>query len=367
MTRRYVARQSIVDRQEKPYAYELLYRNSADNCYPNGTNEDIATKDLISTLNIDFNTEELTLGCQAFINFPREVLLSEAVTFLDSSAYLIEVLENVNVDDVLAERIFKLRKIGYQFAIDDYTGEQDFSLIEDAISVIKVDFQETSLDQQKIILEEYKDKKKMLAEKIETEEEFQQALELGYDLFQGYYFSRPILVIRDSVGFSQSSAMMLLGETRQEDVDFDKIDSIVNADAGLTFRLLARGNTAQFAGKSAFTTPSQVVVRMGIEELEKWATLMLMQESAEEGQEQKMEQALLRGLFMQSLALKIMPDLERQERYFVYLKGMFSIFPTEKREEIFNAMNFQNKEEVEIFRLQSSNPPNNNKQESMAE
>ncbi|MFI3254291.1 MAG: EAL domain-containing protein [Eubacteriales bacterium] len=347
MTRRYVARQIIVDRQGKPYAYELLYRNSVDNCYPSGTNQDIATKDLISTLNIDFNLQELTLGCQAFINFPREVILSDAITFVDKDSYVIEVLEDVNIDEELTQRIFQLEKMGYQFAIDDYTGEQDFSSIEEVVSLIKVDIQETSVDQQKIILAEFKDKKKVLAEKIENEEEFQQALALGYDLFQGYHFARPTLIIRDSVGFSQSAVMMLLKEVRQDEVDFDKIDSIIKADAGLTFRLLARGNTAQFAGKSVFTTPAQVVVRMGIEELQKWATLMLMQETAEEGQEQKLEQALLRGLFMESLAVKMEPELDRQERYFVYLKGLFSIFPSETRDEIFAAMNFQNKEDLE--------------------
>lgn len=347
MTKKYVARQIIVDRQGKHHAYELLYRNSSSNCFPNGKDDEIATKDLISTLNIDFNSEELTKGSKAFINFPREVLLSEAVTFLDKEVYIIEILESVCVDEILATRIHQLKEMGYQFAIDDYTGEQDFDKITQDVSLIKVDFQETSFDQQLIILEEYKYTKKMLAEKIETEEEFHQALEMGYDLFQGFYFAHPTLIMRESVGFSHGAVMMLLNEIHQNDVDFKKIDNIINADAGLTFRLLQRGNTAQFAGKTPFTTASEVVVRMGIDEVQRWTTLMLMQESAKEGQEQKMEQALLRALFMESVAVKMLPELGRQDRYFVYLKGMFSIFPQEKREEIFNTMEFSNQEEIE--------------------
>lgn len=347
MTKRYVARQAIVDREGKPYAYELLYRNSASNCYPAGTNEDTATKDLISALSVDFNTQELTMGHQAFINFPREVLLSEAVNYLDCKAYMLEVLENVEIDDILAERIHNLKKKGYQFAIDDYTGEQDFSRIADDISLIKVDYKDTPIDKQVEIVEEYKCKKLLLCEKVETEAEFQQALHMGYDLFQGYYFARPTLLTKESIGFSQSSVITLLNETHNEDVDFDKIEQIINADVGLTYRLLAKGNTAQFAGKSVFTRPSQVLVRMGIEELQKWATLMLMHESAQEGQEPKMELALLRGLFLQGIGKILMPKLDRQERYYLYLTGMFSIFPPGKRAEIFQSMHFTVSEELE--------------------
>lgn len=341
MTHRYVARQIIVDRQKKVYAYELLYRNSAANFYPAGVPADTATKDLIATLNIDFNTEELTKGHQAFINFPREVLLSEAITYLDPQAYMIEVLEDVEIDTEIVERIHQLKKMGYQFAADDYTGEQNIEPIQESLSVIKIDIPLTSDEVQVQIIEEHGTTKRMLAEKIENEEEFQKALEMGYHLFQGYYFARPTLIIRESIGFSQGAVMNLLKETRQEDVDFDKIDNIVHSDAGLTYHLLSRGNTAQFAGKTKFTNPSQVTVRMGIEELQKWATLMLMQQSAEEGQDDKMELALLRGLFLQSLVMKLKTGLDRDDRYYVYLKGMFSVFPESHRKEVFDALAFE--------------------------
>lgn len=96
-----------------------------------------------------------------------------------------------------------------------------------------------------------------------------------------------------------------------------------------------------FAGKTKFTTASQVVVRMGTTELQKWATLLLMHESAEPGQEEKLEHALLRAMFLETLAEKINPTLSTQDRYFVYLKGMLSIFPADKREEIFNSLAYE--------------------------
>lgn len=349
MHRKYVAMQAIVDRKEKNYGYELLYRNSRENCYPCEISAETATKDLISTLTVDFNTEHLTRGKLAFVNFPRQVLLSEAVTLLDPNAYMIEILEDVVIDEEIADRIHELKKKGYQFAVDDYTGEQNIQLILDDISVIKIDIPLTSAEVQQQIIDEYGTTKRILAEKIETKAEFQEALEMGYHLFQGFYFARPTIIMKDSLDFNQGAVMSLLRETREDEVDFDKIDNIINADAGLTYRLLARGNTAQFAGKVKFTNATQVVVRMGIEELQKWATLLLMQESASKDQEEKMELALQRGIFLQQIALAIDSDLDRQERYFLYLTGMFSVFPEETRCEIFQRLAYEPSPQREEF------------------
>lgn len=337
MIRKYVARQVIVDSHQRPFAYELLYQSTI------GEGEgDSATKDLISTLSVDFGTDELTMGRRAFVKFPRNALLSKALLYLESSDYVIQLEEDMSIDNRIADQMEALRKKHYQFAIVGFQGGKKYEKIESHLSYIKVDVKTTPVQTQKELIAEYKKKKrkKMLAEKIETEEEFRAAVELGYDLFQGHYFAQPTLIIRESIGFSQSAVIMLLRELHEEEPDYNKVDRIINTDAGLTYRLLARGNTVAFAGKMKFTNPAQVVVRMGIEELQRWATLLLMQESAEPGQEEKMELALLRALFLESLAVKMEPNLGRQDRYYIYLKGMFSIFPVETREEVFQAMDF---------------------------
>ncbi len=342
MIGKYVARQVIVNNKRKPFAYDLLYRNSLGNS-SEGLTKEMNVKELVSTLCLDFKTEELTLGSRAFIALPRTAFLSEALLYLDASDYAFIVTDDVRHDKKLVERIEILRKKHYQFAIANYTGEQDFSNIENFVSYIKVNIKETPLQKQKSILFEYKRRKgkKILADNIETEEEFLEARELGYDFYQGTYFSQPTLIIRESIGFNQQSVVLLIKELSEEDADFGKIDRIINMDAGLTFRLLARGNTMAFAGRSKFTTASQVVVRMGMEELQRWATLLLMQESAETGQEEKLEHALLRALFLEGIAMKINPAISQQDRYYIYLKGMFSIFPADKRQEIFDALAYE--------------------------
>lgn len=336
MIRKYVARQVIVDNRERPYAYELLYQSAKG-----GEDSDTVTKDLVSTLSVDFATDELTQGRRAFVKFPKAALMSKALLYLEAGNYVLELEDDVAVDNRLEEQLAMLRRKHYQFAISGFTGGKKYEKIETHISFIKVDIK-TPVETQKEIIAEYKKKKrkKMLAERIESEEEFTLAKELGYELFQGHYFAQPTLIIRESIGFSQSAVIMLLRELHEEDPDYNKVDRIINTDAGLTYRLLARGNTMAFAGKMKFTNPAQVVVRMGIEELQRWSTLLLMQESAEPGQEEKMELALLRALFIESLAVKMDPDLSRQDRYYIYLKGMFSIFPTHTRDEVFQAMDF---------------------------
>lgn len=347
MTHRYVARQLIVDRQGKPYAYELLYRNSTANFYPSEVSAEQATQDLISTLNVDFSTDELTGGRPAFLNFPREVLLSPAVEYLEPGDYVLEVLEDVEIDELVQERVHELKQKGYTLAADDYTGEQEIQPIIQDLSIIKIDLPLTTLEEQEKILAEFGETKLMLAEKIENEEEFQRALNMGYHLFQGYYFARPTLIIKESIGFNQTSVLNLLRESREEDVDFDRILDIIQKDPGITYRLLIRGNTVQFAGSQKITNPNQVVLRMGIEGLQKWATLLLMQESAVEGQDEKMELALLRGLFCENIARKQDPSLDRNQRYFFYLAGMFSVFPEKNRQEVFDTLGFDGTNELE--------------------
>lgn len=349
MTKRYIARQVIVDTKGNPFAYELLFRNSAENFYPQNVPADIATKNLISTLNIDFNTAELTGGKPAFINFPREVLLSEAVAYLEPNDYVIEVLEDVVIDQEVADQVASLKAKGYTFAADDYTGDQDIEPIFDQLSIIKVDFRLTSIEVQDQIIEEYGHMKKLLAEKIETEAEFQMAINMGYHLFQGYYFDKPTLIIQESVGFAQSSVVCLLRETWQAEIDFDKVTSIVELDAGLTYRLLNKGNTLEFGSKGRVTTAAQALVRMGTDGLRKWSTLMLMQCTAQEGQDSKMELALIRGLMAENIIGQLMPDISKEDRYFVYLTGMFSIFPDSNREQIFEILNFDETSDLAIL------------------
>ncbi len=338
MIRKYVAREVVMDHKAKAYAYELLYRDPLTN-EPGGSSH-VNIKELISTLSLDFSTEELTLGSRAFLHLPREAILSDSIMFLEPSQYIFIVKDDVRHDKKLIERIVALRKKHFQFSISDYTGEQDFSNIEPQITYIKVDVKNTPPEKQKQIIFEYKKRrrKRILADYITTEEEYAAAKALGYDLFKGTLFAQPTLMVRDSTGFNQHSVLMLLKELNEEDADFEKIDQIINRDAGLTFRLLARGNTMAFAGKTKFTNPSQVVVRMGMEELQRWATLLLMQESAEAGQEQKLEHALLRAMFLESLAGKMNESISRQELYFIYLKGMLSIFPQEHQIEIFKSL-----------------------------
>ncbi len=342
MTKKYVARQGIADRKGKTVFYELIYQSMKT--LPPDTTMDVVVKDLVSTLSLDFKTQEITQGAKAFIHLPRHAIMSKAFLYLEPSDYVIQITDDVRRDHLFVERIENLRKKHYQFAIDEYSGERerDFSTIEKSISYIKVNFRAFTEAQHKEFVAEYKRRKRktLIVENIETKEDYAIAMTVGYDYFQGDFFNQPTLIIKENIGFNQSSVLMLLKELHQEDADFQKIDRIINTDAGLTFRLLARGNTMAFAGKNKFTTASQVVVRMGMDELQKWATLMLMQDSAEPGQEEKLEQALLRAVFLESLALKIDPTLNRQECYFIYLKGMFTIFPVDAREEIFETMAF---------------------------
>lgn len=345
MPRKYVARQMIANIHEKPFAFELLWRSV-------GTQETLSTegdvREFFGNLSMNFNPEELTSGGKALVYLPRVAILSNTIQNIDQSQYIFGLAEDCRYDNDLVARLEYLRTKHFHFALCDYDGKLDFSRMEKSISYLKVDFQRLTVDEHKMLVYQYKKRKRktMIAENILTREDFLTAKGVGYDYFQGNYFTQPTLDINEDIGFNHNSFVQLLRELNEEDCDFNKIDRIINTDPGLTYLLLARGNTMAFAAKTKFTSASQVVVRMGTEELQRWATMTLMQEVSVAGQETKLEHALLRAMFLEELAMKIDPALPSQDRYYIYLRGMFSLFPDNKRNEIFDALDYSRTEEL---------------------
>lgn len=345
MPRKYVARQVITTSKEKPFAFELLWRGAGST---ETLKDEMDVREFFTNMSVNYKPDEITLGTRAFVFLPRIAIMSNAIEGLDQSQFIFGLSDDVRYDNDLVSRLEVLRKKHFQFALYDYDGTQDFSNMEKSISYMKVDFHAVPVDEQKNIVYQYKTRKRktMVCENISTHEEFLKAKELGYDFFQGNYFAQPTLDVNEDIGFNHHSIVLLLKELNEEDCDFDKVDRIINTDPGLTYLLLARGNTMAFAGKTKFTTASQVVVRMGTQELQRWSTFTLMQEVSVPGQEEKLEHALLRAMFIEGLALKMNPALSSQDRYYIYLRGMFSVFPDTKREEIFEALDYSRNQDL---------------------
>ena len=189
----YIAKQAIFDRDMNIYAYELLFRNNSRNIFQLEDNCDYTKQVIYNSNNIGL--DNLLNNKRAFINFTRKNLLDNIADSLDKEKFIIEILEDVEFDKEIINICKSLKEQGYLIAIDDFTVEKDISKVIDYIDIIKVDFILNCKIDRKKIIKKYKSLGKLLlAEKIETIEEYKEAFIDGYNYFQGFLFSKPNIV-----------------------------------------------------------------------------------------------------------------------------------------------------------------------------
>ncbi len=210
----YIARQPIYDKDRHLYGYEFLYRDSSTNSFNPAMNGTAATRTLVSNLINEFGVDAMTGGHYAFVNFTRDLLTSNFPFLLNSRQFIIEILENVTLDNALLPHLEKIKSKGYKIALDDYVGEAHESGLA-AVDILKVDFMQTTPGERQDIAGRHRGHVTLLAEKIETEEEFHSAQAMGYTLFQGYYFSKPVPFSKPVAQVASATSSLLWEEIRR--------------------------------------------------------------------------------------------------------------------------------------------------------
>ncbi len=211
----YVARQPIFDRQKAVTGYELLFRDGVDNCFPN-VNADEATSKLITQHHLLLGVEKITSGKQAFINFSADTLIHHFPTSIDPKSMVIEILETVPISDELLTACKELHKMGYRLALDDHDFDAKWDVFLPYVSIIKVDVRMFNMLQiSKYLRRIAKYPVTLLAEKVETADEYEQLKQLGFDLYQGYFFARPEMLKHKQLGSNKLNLLALISESRR--------------------------------------------------------------------------------------------------------------------------------------------------------
>jgi EAL and modified HD-GYP domain-containing signal transduction protein len=319
---RFVARQPILTADEKVFGYELLFRDGIENFFQS-TDADAASRSALNT-SLLIGLDVLCDGRRAFVNCTRDVLLNDYVTLFPSSQTVVEVLETVPADDEVIEACRRLKEGGYTIALDDFAVNDPRESLTDVADIIKVDLKATSPAEAAAMVKRYGPWRcRMLAEKVETREEFNLTKKDGFIYFQGYFFRRPEIVTAHEIPANQLNYLRMLTAVSQPELDVRTIENLVKSEASLCYRLLCYLNSAVFGFATEIHTVRHALAILGEREVRRWIRLVATLGAGQGKSSDLVLAALVRARFCELLSPKIQPGDSD-----LFLMGMLSLMDT---------------------------------------
>jgi len=320
-----LARQPILDAERKVYGYELLHRSSRLDGFDN-SDGDRASLEVLSNTLLSFGIRKVLGKHRGFINFTRELLVNDTALLLDPDVFVIEILETVQPDVEVIAACRRLRKKNYLLALDDFLGREAFHPLAAAADFLKVDFRLTSHHERLKIVRRYnRPTLRLLAEKVETEQEFSLACQEGFTLFQGFFFLRPEILSQREVPAFKGNLLRILAEIHAEEFDFGRLEDLIKREPSLVLRLLRYVNSAAFGWSSKIGSIRQAMALLGEDEMRRWLTLATLPALASDRPEELVRTAMLRARACELLAIEAGLAGRSLD---LFLTGMFSLLET---------------------------------------
>lgn len=318
----FVARQAIFNRRQHVVAYELLFRNSTDNFFPN-IDESVATAKLIMENQLNFGTRHITSGKKALINIGPDSLKMDLCSFLPSSDVVLELLETIEPTEEnyqLCRALFHKR---YTLALDDFIYEPRWDRFLKFVKLIKFDIRITPLEEISCVIKHLKKYKniRLLAEKIETSEEFALAHFMGFDYFQGYFFAKPVVVEQKDIDMNYALALSIYAQAMKEHPNINTLAALFQLDTALAFKLLRLINSGVFPVQKEIESIKQALVYLGQEHIRKFVSLIITAHVSQSKPTELVKMCIIRARFCELLAQKVAPSQSNS----AFLTGLFSL------------------------------------------
>jgi EAL and modified HD-GYP domain-containing signal transduction protein len=318
----FVARQAIFNRRQKVVAYELLFRDSPKNFFPDIA-EGQATARLIMENQLNLGTRHITSGKKALINIGPESLELDLCAFLPCQDVVIELLESIEPTDTNYELCRELFHSNFNLALDDFVYKPQWDRFLKLVKLIKFDITITPLNDIHPIIKKLKDHKqiKLLAEKIETQEEYEVAAGMGFDYFQGYFFAKPTMMKHNDIDYNYGLVVAIYAEIMGPNPDLTKIAALFELDAALAYKLLRLINSGVFPIQSKIASLKQALVYLGQERLKKFVSLIVTAHTAGKKPAELMQVCVVRARFCELIAKKVAKHQSGE----AFLTGLFSL------------------------------------------
>jgi EAL and modified HD-GYP domain-containing signal transduction protein len=317
----YIARQAILDRTHTTIGYELLFRDSPDNKFPD-IDQDVASSKLIIQNHLQGDIRSISMGKLAFINFTEKCLVNKYPLMFDKNAIVIELVGH----KMPTERLFKIIKFyhekGYKIALTEYDLDEKWDVLFPYIAIIKVNIELVNPKRLHKVLERLKDHDiKLAAEKVETNFQVQALAEVGFNYYQGYFYHEPEIVEGQTLAPIKAQMLNLISETFHYPLDFETIATIISHDVNLTVGLLKMVNNVATSTRIEITSLKQAAAYLGEDKLKQFVTILALSKLTTEKTDEVSKQALITAKLMTSLAKE---GVFKEISDFAFITGLLS-------------------------------------------
>ena len=316
----FVGRQPIYDKKLNVYAYELLYRSGEQNNSNAMLDGDSATTQTIINTFVEIGLESLVRDKYAAINLTESFIYDIDKIPFSNKQVILEILEDIEVTPKLVEAVQKLVDRGYIIALDDYIYNPDHAPLIKLAKIVKIDLM--AMTKQELV-QHFKELKKydveLLAEKIETFQEFEFCRKLGFDYFQGYFLSKPQIIKGQKLPTNRLTVLNLLSVVNNPDSDTDDLAEAINTDVATSYRLLKLINSAAFGLQRKIDSIEQGIMLLGRKQLASWASMLAMS-SLDDRPSEILRTTMVRAKMCELIAEKL--NAKNIESFFTV--GMFS-------------------------------------------
>lgn len=354
-----VGRQPILNRNLQTVAYELLFRSESSRDSAVVVDGNFATaKVIINTLS-EFGFARILGEHRGLINVESELLMSDTLELIPQDRIIFELLETVAVTPELVDRCRILESEGFSFALDDHHYSPHYSDLYNIVEIVKIDLlSHTNHELEEIVKSLHGYPVKLLAEKVETREVFLKCLDLGFELFQGYFFARPSIEEKRCID-ETSATLLKLMRLLNEDAEQEEIEKTFRSRPGLTYKLLLLVNSVGIGLKEKINTVRHAMAILGRQQIKRWVQLALFAKDDCCGLTHPLvELAAVRACFMEQLAerhplLKSIPGASEQ----AFMVGILSLLESLyniSMDEIIASLNLS--EEVSAALISRSGP-----------
>ena len=339
----FLGRQPILDRNQEIVGYELLFR-SANIDHAVFDSYSHACSNVITHALSSFGMHEVLGNKFGFINVHLGLLLSEMLELLPIGQTVLELLEMIQLDEQVLERCRELKELGFLLALDDHEFDASNDEIYNVVDIIKIDVLLTGMDVlPEMVRQLRKYPVKILAEKVETVEQFQICYDLGFDLFQGYFFARPVVLNRKKIDVSGLALLKLLQQLTMG-ASIEIIEITFKENPGLSYNLLKLVNSVALGMREKIKTLRHAILLLGMNHLRRWTQLSLFAGHDARGiNHPLLEMAAVRGRLMETmlkqLAGRVANDEQAEAAFMVGILSLLDILFETPMEEIIANLN----------------------------